>query len=48
MGHWGSGLLDCNMGGFKVAKVFVVEDFEGYAVGVPWCASTYEFAVSCS
>ena len=36
------------MAGFKVAKVFVVEDFEEYAVGVPWCASTYEFAVSCS
>ena len=33
------------MAGFEVAKVFVVEDFEKDAVGVPWGAAADEFAV---
>ena len=33
------------MGGFVVGEVFVAEDFEEYAVGVPWCAGADEFAV---
>ena len=36
------------MGGFEVAEVFVVKDFEKDAVGVPWCAAADEFAVCCA
>ena len=36
------------MAGFEVAKVFVVEYFEEDAVGVPWGAAAYEFAVGCA
>jgi hypothetical protein len=36
------------MGGFEVAEVFVIENFEKYAVGVPWGAAADEFAVGCA
>ena len=36
------------MGGFEISEVFVVEDFEKDAVGVPWRAAADEFAVGCA
>ena len=36
------------MGGFEVGEVFVGEDFEKDAVGVPWRAAADEFAVGCA
>ena len=34
------------MGGFEVAEVFVVENFEEYAISVPGGAAADEFAIS--
>ena len=36
------------MAGFEVGKIFVVENFVKYAVGVPWGAAADEFAVGCA
>jgi hypothetical protein len=36
------------VGGFEVGEVFVAENFEKYAVGVPWGAAADEFSVGCA
>jgi len=43
--RWFHGLIRRDVEGFEVGEVFVAEDFEEDAVGVPWCAGAYEFSV---